>query len=129
MSSYLQIQARVAQQLAKKGRAVVLRQFTASAGAYNPAVGKPSTRPFIDSTRFAITEDQPGSQVAARFGLTLEKGTLVGNKNKWIYMDARGPQPKTQDRIIFGNVEYSIVSSQECSPGGIPVIYLVVLES
>jgi hypothetical protein len=129
MPNYLKIQARAAKSFAKSGREVILRQFSSSGGAYNPSLGKVTAGAYIETVRYAITEDQPGSQIAERFGLTREKATLVSNKNKWVYMDANGPQPQIQDRIIFDNVSYIVRSSQGCAPAGIAVLYLVVLES
>ena len=129
MSIYTKLADRVYKLLGKRGRVVTLRKYSASGGDYNPLTGKAATLTFVDSLRRVIVEDQPGSQIAARFGLTMEANTLISNKNKWIYMDGKGPQPLMQDHVLFDNIDYVVKSSQACSPAGIPVFFLVVLES
>ena len=129
MTYYSNIAKRANKAIRKRGRPVTLRQYSASGGDYNPNTGTATLAAFVDSTRYAIEADQPGSQIAARFGLTLEAGTLMQNKNKWLYLDVTGPQPQLQDHIIFDGVEYAIVSSQATNPGGVGLLYLLVLES
>jgi hypothetical protein len=129
MTFYSKLAATSLKLLTKYGRPVTLRQYSASGGDYDPNTGKATLATFIDSIRNCVVADQPGNQIAVRFGLTMEASTLMQNKNKWIYMDAKGAQPQLQDHIIFDGVDYTIVSSQATSPGGTPLLYLIVLES
>lgn len=129
MTYYSNIAKRANKALRKRGRPVTLRQYSASGGDYDPNTGKVTLASFIDTTRYALEADQPGSQIARRFGMTREAGTLMQNKNKWIYLDATGPQPLVQDHLIFDGIDYVIVSSQATNPGGIDLLYLIVLES
>lgn len=120
----------VLKQLTKYGRPVVLRQYSASGGDYDPRfggatpVGEDGAN---DSIRQALVADQPGSQIGQRFGSTLDGQTLVQQGEKWLYLDAKGAAPSLEDKIIFDNVTYQLIDVQVCQPGLIPVFYLLVL--
>jgi hypothetical protein len=126
---YDKVAGNVARALTKYGRPVTLRQYPTGGGSYDVALGKVVLGQPVDTTRQALTADQPGTQIQQRFGQNRNAGSLVGQGEKWIYLDAQGPKPRLQDRISFDNTEYAIIDVQELKPGLVPLFYLVVLRA
>lgn len=132
MSYYSDVASRAAKTIRRRGRKVILRRISYGGGDYDPAtgVGQPiGIEGSVDTTRYVITADQPANRVAQQYGVTLASGTLVQNNDKWVFMDALGPKPALNDRVIFDNVDYAIIDSQETNPGGTAVLYLIVLRA
>lgn len=134
MSFYSEISDLVLEMLTEFGTSVTLRRYSQGGGNYNPdttisvPLGITGT---YDETRKALLADQPGSQISIHFGQTLQNGSLVQSSDKWVYMDASGSAPTLQDHVILGSsdlpIDYSIINVQVTSPGGVPVLYLLVL--
>jgi len=132
MSFYDRMSALALKQLTKYGQSVTLRPFSQGGGDYDPNTGAatPDGADGVeDESRKALVTDQPGSQIAQRFGQTLQNGTLLQSTDKWLYMDADGQVPKLQDHVIFDNTDFSIINVQVTSPGGTPILYLLVLRA
>ncbi len=132
MDFYPKLAATALKLLTKRGRAVTLRQYFAGGGFYDPNsgasnnVGTPGNQ---DSIRRGVTTDAPGKRVGPQYGEVIEQNTLVGDNDKWIYLDANGPKPNLADHILFDNLNFSIVDIQEVNPGGVPLLYLLVLKA
>jgi hypothetical protein len=133
MALYDRTAATVLRLLTKYGQSVTLRKYSqVSGGDYDPNTGGASpvgADGSYDESRKAIAMDQPGSQIAARFGTKYDKNTLIQSGEKWVYMDANGSAPALQDHVLLGGTEYSIMDVQVTGPGGIPVLYLLVLKN
>lgn len=111
----------------KYGMPVTLRRQ--SVGTYDPST-LGATVQTNDSTRYLLKLDQPGSQIAQRFGNNYEKETLRERNEKWAYMEAtNGPAPQLQDHIIMEGVEFVLVDVQAVGPSGVPVIYQLVMRA
>lgn len=118
--------------LTEFGQDVILRKIVSSPGGYNPATGVLTPDGITgshDTIRKALPTDPPGNRIGAGYGQTKEVGTLIQDNDKWMYMDANGPAPVLSDHIILGDTEYIIIDAQVTSPGGIPIIYLLVLRA
>lgn len=119
--------------LKKRGRTVVLRSFTPGGGGrYDPATGKAvvngqaSTK---DETRYAAIMDAPEGRIGLWYGAGTQKDSLIGESNKWVYIDAKGMEPTVSHQLIFDNRTYDIINVIAYSPAGIPVLYLLTLKS
>lgn len=127
---YTRLNQMVLRMLTKYGQQVVLRRYSQGAADYNPATGSASSGvSYSDVERKVIAADQPGSQIARHFGQTRQKGSQVSNKEKWLYMDADGDAPTLMDHVVMDSIEYSVINVQVTSPAGIPLFYLLVLQS
>ncbi len=108
-----------------------MRRYSQGGGDYDPntSTGAPvGTSGTYDETRKALIADQPGSQISIHFGQTLQNGTLIQRGDKWLYLSAAdGSMPTLQDHVIIGTLDYSIVDVQVTNPGGIDLLYLIVL--
>lgn len=130
MSFYSKLNATSTRLITKFGLTVVLRPYSEGGGDYDPntSTGTPEgTTGAYAENRKAILADQPGSQISIHFGQNLQNGTLAQKSDKWIYMDANGVVPKLHDHVVISGVEYSIVNVQVTNPGGIDLLYLLVL--
>ncbi len=113
----------------KFGRTVYLRQRTA-ASDYDTSNGSANaTDEAVDDPRKGLVLDQPGSQISQRFGNNHQANTLVQQSEKWIYLDALGVRPCLQDKLIVDDIEYAIIDVQEIGPGGIAVLYMLVIRA
>lgn len=126
MDFYTRSAATTLRMLKKYGMAVTLRRT--SVGDYDTST-LGATVQSNDSTRNVLKLDQPGSQIAQRFGHNFEKETLRERNEKWAYMDADGPAPQLQDRVIMEGIEYVIQDVQAIGPAGINVLYQLVLRA
>jgi hypothetical protein len=127
---YTRLNATVIRMLKSYGQEVTLRRYSQGAGDYNPATGSASGGvSYTDTTRNALTADQPGSQIARHFGQTLQKGSQIANKEKWLYLDASGAAPTLMDHVLLDGVNYSIVNVQVTAPGGVALFYMLVLQA
>lgn len=120
----------VAKQLAAYGQAVLLRQYAEGSAEYDPSslgVSADEVTP-VETTRMALVTEQPGKRIGPQYGTSNETGTLITQGQKWIYLDALGTTPHPNDKVVIGDVEYTILDVQETSPSGIPVFYLIVLK-
>lgn len=126
--NYNRIAKNVSKALTKNGQSVILRQYSVGGGDYDPATQttSPTMDSYIDFVRKALTTDQPGTRIGPQYGTNMQKGTLIQDSEKWMYLDAAGPAPRMQDHMIIQNIEYSIVDVQVADPGGIPLYYLIV---
>jgi hypothetical protein len=119
--------------LTEYGRSVTLRKFTPGGGGkYDPSTARAvsnSQTAKLDKTRQAIVVDAPANRIGSQYGSSVKEGTLIQEFNKWCYMDANGAAPTNQDHIIVGSKTYKIFNVQEYAPGGIPLMYLVVLRA
>lgn len=112
------------------GRQVHLRQRNSGTGDYDPSTGGAAvagTDGSTDVPRKGLVMDQPGSQISQRFGNNQQNNTLVQKTEKWIYLDAIGVKPALEDKLVIDDVAYSIIDIQETGPGGVPVLYLLVI--
>ena len=117
------------QMLTEFGMDVTLRRYNVGSSIYDPTTGIATPVAVTDTTRKALITEQPGQRIGPQYGATLQKGSLVQEADKWIYMDANGPAPALQDHVIFNDIDYNIVDVQETAPGGIPLLYLLVLRT
>ena len=132
MSFYSNLQQLVLKLFTKYGVSITLRQYSAGAGDYDPNTQRATpagTTGTYDHARKAIIQDAPGSRLAQQFGQTNNLGTSIQRSGKWIYIDAIGVVPKLQAHVIVSGVESSIVDVQTIGPGGVALMYLLVLES
>jgi hypothetical protein len=132
MSFYSEMAATALELLTEFGRPITYRAVTPTGGgAYNPGTGKAVSigTAYSDSTRNAIVVDAPENRIGPQYGTNLKDGTLIQDADKWIYMDANGPDPRIQDLIIFDNVKYKIFNIQSVNPAGIPLIHLIGLKA
>ncbi len=127
MALYDKLAATSLRLLTKYGMSVTLRQSSLGAGNYNPATGVVTPETDVDTTRKALILDQPGSQISQRFGNNNQANSLVQQGEKWLYLDANGVAPSLQDKIIINEVEYAIMDVQETGPGGVPVLYMLMV--
>jgi hypothetical protein len=129
---YNKLAATVLRLLTKYGQVVVLKKIAVSgAGSYDPATGGASV-PGIDGentqNRKGLPTDQPGNRIGPQYGQNMQTGDLIINKNKWIYIDANGLAPTTEDRLVVEGIEYNIIDVQKIQPGNVPLLYLLVLK-
>lgn len=116
--------------LTKYGQPAILR--VKSTGGYVP--GNSGATPIgdtglYDEPRVILATDQPGNRMAQQFGQSLQNGTMLQRSDKWVYVDANGRRPLLEDLLIFNGTTYNIIDSQEINPGGVPLLYLVVLRT
>jgi hypothetical protein len=126
---YVRLANNVAKKLAEYGRSVTLRQYPNGASGYNPAtlsVTSATTTP-VETIRNALVTEQPGTRIGPQYGTNTKPNSLIQDAQKWIYMDANGPRPNPNDKVVIDNVEFTVTDVQETAPGGIAVFYLVVL--
>lgn len=126
---YNRIARNTAKTLAKYGRSVLLRQFPEGVGNYDPSslsMTSPSSEA-VETTRKALITEQPGTRIGPQYGTNTKADTLIQDAQKWIYMDAIGPRPNPNDKVVLDLYEYTVTDVQETSPGGTPLFYLVVL--
>lgn len=132
MGFYDKIAATTARMIQQYGMSVTLRHMSEGAPDYNPSAGgvvPTGTDGTYDEQRFLLKLDQPGSQIAQRFGQNRMDETLIERNVKWAYMDASGPPPNLQDKIIMEGIEFSLIDIQVCGPQGIPVYYQLVMRT
>lgn len=110
----------------KYGMPVTLRRQ--AVGSYNTST-LGATIQTDDSIRYLLKLDQPGKQIAARFGNNYEKNTMRERNEKWAYMEASGPAPQLQDKIIMEGIEFTIIDLQGVGPSGVDVIYQLVMRA
>ena len=117
--------------LGKFGQTVTLKQYTVGGGDYNVATGKanPTTSIATSTIRKAIISDAPGKRIGPQYGVTREKNSLIQDTDKWIYLDANGAAPRLQDHIILDDIEFTIIDVQTSKPGGLALMYLLVLRA
>lgn len=111
----------------KYGQEVVLRLN--SPGDYDPETSSVAPLGTSDHKRKGLVMDQPGSQISQRFGSNNQNNTLVSQSEKWIYLDAIGDKPAMEDKLVVQSKEYAIIDVQEVGPGGVPVLYLLVVRA
>lgn len=127
MALYDKLASTALRLLTKYGRSVTLRQLAVGEGGYDSATGEVTMPDSVDTTRNALVLDQPGTQISQRFGNNNQLNSLVQQGEKWLYMDANGVAPALQDKVIIDEVEYTIQDVQETGPGGIPVLYMLMI--
>lgn len=132
MSLYPHLAATSLRLLKKYGQPVVLRRYSQGGSDYNPSTGRAAPKGANgsnDMTRFAVPTDAPGKRVGQQYGATIEANSLIQDTDRWMYMDANGPKPTQQDHIIYQQTNFSIIDVQEINPGGIPLLYLIVIRA
>lgn len=118
--------------LKKYGQQVVLRRYTQGGADYNPASGTATPQGptgINDTFRQGLPTDAPGKRIGQQYGQILETNTLIQDTDRWMYLDANGASPTQQDHILYGGVDYAIVDVQVYSPGGLAMLYLIVLRA
>lgn len=126
---YNRLAQRVVVQIAKYGRDITLRQYPMGSSSYDPTnltVGSDATTP-AEYTLKGLVTDQPGKRIGPQYGTNMKKGSLIEDGQKWIYINGTGPKPRPNDKVILGNIEYTIDDVQETAPGGVVLLYLLVL--
>ena len=126
MDFYGRAAATTLRMIKQYGMLVTLRRQ--SVGLYDTAT-LGATVESNDTQRYMLKLDQPGSQIAQRFGANFEKETLRERNEKWGIMDANGPAPQLQDRIIMEGIEYVLLDVQVLGPNGTPVFYQLVMRA
>ncbi len=132
MSFYSDLQETVTELFTEYGVVTTLRPYYASPGGYNPSTqssNPPGIDGAYDENRVGILADAPGSRLAQQFGNTYGLATQISRMGKWVYIDGPGTIPKVGDHLIVETVDYAIIDVQMIGPGGIPLMYLIVLES
>lgn len=127
---YNKLAATTLRLLTNYGQSAILRPM--SLGVYDSNTGtvtQDGSTGAYDETRKVLPTDQPGQRIAQQFGQTLQNGTMLQRSDKWVYVDASGRKPNLQDLMILGGVSYNIIDVQETNPGGIALLYLVVLRT
>lgn len=127
MSFYSEIADTALKLLTKFGQDVTLRQFSpGGGGGYNTGTGKvvANAQPGSnDLIRKAVIVDAPQNRIGPQYGTNMKKDTLIQDITKWAYMDANGPAPRVNDKLIVRGIEYVIINVQEHNPGGTPLMY------
>lgn len=100
--------------LAKFGQSVTRTATTM--GAYNPATGT--------ATPSTAATTRTGVKFAFGAGVTTVRGQLVQTEDAELYLDATGAVAMT-DRYTIGGVIFAVVSIDELSPAGTPVLYIL----
>jgi hypothetical protein len=98
--------------LTKFGQNVTRRAYTI--GTYDPSTGL-VTNTYADTTRKGVLLDFAAGQ-------TLERGTLIQNGDKRLYVDSSATI-SPQDHFIVNTIEYTIVSIGEINPAGTSILY------
>lgn len=131
MGFYDDMSQTVIAMLATYGQTVYLRRQPVSGGGYDPSTGgmRSGAVPLPDEPRKGLKTDAPNNRIASMYGQTLQDGTLIQASDTWLYLDADGFAPRLQDHLVVGAREYRVIDVQETSPGGIPVLYLLVLRA
>jgi hypothetical protein len=113
---YGTLAATVSKTLAQFGKSVILRNV--SAGVYDPVTAQNVTTS-VDKTRKCVMFD---------FLLweELQAGGLVQKGDKKCVLEA-GIVPSTEDKVIDGTIEYTILSIKETNPAGVPLSYTLHL--
>lgn len=126
---YNRIARNVLRQLTKYGQNVTLRQYSVGGGDYDTITQTTSSAVdnYVDSTRKGLVTDQPGTRIGPQYGTNVKTNTLIQDGEKWLYIDPNGPAPRPQDHMIVNGVQYAVADVQVTAPGGIPLLYLVVL--
>jgi hypothetical protein len=130
MALYDKLALTASRLLAKYGTTVILRQLSQGSADYDPNSGgavPDGMDGTTDTNRKALVLDQPGSQISQRFGSNNQANTLISQGEKWLYIDTKGAAPTLQDKLIVKNIEYTIIDVQEMGPGGIAILYMVVV--
>jgi len=108
--------------------ATLIRKSKATGANYDPTTGGIVDSSQLTETRKIVPLDSPTSKrVQNSYGTTTENGVLEQTTQKWVYMDAKGSVPRLQDYVIIQGIKYTIFDFQVINPGGIDIIYLVVL--
>lgn len=132
MALYDRLTATALRLLTAYGREVTLRQLSVGSADYNPATGESTPAGndgTTDTTRFAVVLDQPGTQISQRFGNNKQANSLVQQSEKWLYMDANGVAPALQDKLIIDAIEYTIEDVQVTAPGGVVILYMLMVRA
>lgn len=130
MSLYTRLATSSQRLLTKYGQSVTLRQYSVGGADYLPGTGVAVPTGILgqnDSIRKGLIVDAPSNRLSQKFGQTLEKGSLIQDNDKWMYLDAVGVRPSLQDHIITSIMEYSIIDIQEVNPAGTPVLFILVI--
>lgn len=130
MALYDKLAATAFRLLNRYGTKMILRQLSSSSADYDPStgIGSPSgIDGSTDADRKGLVLDQPGSQISQRFGTNNQGNTLIQQGEKWLYLDAKGSEPAIEDKIIIKDIEYTIIDVQEIGPGGVAILYMLVV--
>jgi hypothetical protein len=109
--------------LAKAGTVMSLRQT--SVGTYNPTTGEISGGVVVDSQVIGlmITQSLQTSGAGERFFA----GTQVLAQDKFVTLEALAATPRTGDQLIIGGTVYNIVVVVPVEPGGVSLMYKVMV--
>lgn len=133
MTIYSKLAATGLRLLKKYGRPVTLKVFSPGGGnRYDPSTGKAvsnSQTATKDVTRNAVVVDAPANRIGPQYGENLKTNTLIQDHNKWLYMDVGDFAPTVKDFVLLDGVQYKIYDVQSIAPGGVPVLYLLVLRA
>lgn len=114
--------------LTKYGQTVLLRQLAGGGSAvYDPTTGVVTQGTPVDAPRQGLIVDNTGKKINKTAGDHYASGALIVDTDKWMYIDANGADPRTQDQIVVKGNAFQIMDVQTMEPGGIPLIHLIVL--
>lgn len=114
---------KTAAMIAKSGMAMTLR--VTSAGEYDPITGTSTGETVTDYQCKGLLKT-PGMNSA---GVTFEDGTTIQASDKSALVPAFGlaVKPNVGDRLIAGDVEWSVKLVQTLEPGGVPLLHTLYL--
>lgn len=92
-------------------------------GPYDPATGE-SEITSIDINIIGVIFELSGRLI----GQSLQNNTLSKSNDKQSFISV-GTVPKLLDDIIFGNISYTIINIKELNPGGVVIMYDLVLRN
>lgn len=117
MALYDTFQATATRLIDKFGQAATLKQSTI--GAYDPATGTASETVTSSTGRVVVTD----------YDIRQVDGTLIQRGDKRILLSvitgvgAKDVSPVPGDKIVVGNVTYTVVDASPLSPGGTVVMH------
>lgn len=114
MALYTELATVADELLTEFGQAVTIRHRTS--GAYDPATG----------TATVATTDEVGVGAVFDYDTKHIDGTMIVRGDKYVLLATIGiTAPDTDDRMLIGGVEYSVVSIKTEAPAGTAVLHTV----
>lgn len=114
MTMYSDLASVANELLAEFGQSVTIRHRTS--GAYDPATGSATV----------TTTDEAGNAAVFDYDTKHIDGTMIVRGDKYALLSPVGiTAPDTDDRLIVGGVEYSVVSVKTEAPAGTAVLHTV----
>lgn len=111
MGFYAEMAATATEMLREFGAAATLRSITQ--GAYDPATG----------TAAQIVVSQPATAAVFDYALKFINGSVIRQGDKQAYLAVSGIRPKIGDVLLWGDVEYAVVSFKPLAPALVEVLW------